>query len=398
MNSFLHENINFDYLKTHAFNYRWAAVDPDVIPLTAADPDFPVASVIRDAIRNTADTGYFSYGSAHGEPAFKEAIAQWYRNNYHATIQAENILPVNSAAHGLFIVANTLLKQGDKAIIPDPVDFLFRKAVEAAGATAIALPLQANTAHFDLNAVEKELQQGAKAIFICNPNNPLGKQITSAHLNDLLTLAIKYNAWIVSDEIWSDIYYEKPVTSIVNQSLLAYDKKIVVSGLSKNFGLAGLRIGYILCDKQEHYQTIFEKSAHATTAFGIATLSQIAGTAALTQAEDWLIDFRSHLTQMRELVFKRIQSIPFLELATAPEATYLAFPKITAPNCTSDQLIKSILEHARVALVPGGKQWFEAHSEGSIRICFSTSAKVLEEAFDRIQNAEAKILDSIKNA
>lgn len=398
MASFKHDNINFDFLRTHAFNYRWAAVDADVIPLTAADPDFPVAPAIRNAIHNCADTGYFSYGAAHGEPAFKEAIAYWYHKNYNALAKAENILPVNSAAHGLFIVASSILQQGDKAIIPDPVDFLFRKAIEAAGATAIALPLLKDSANFDLNAIEQELQKGAKAIFICNPNNPLGKQITPTHLNELISLASKYNIWLVSDEIWSDLYYETPCTSILNQTLTAYDKKIVVSGLSKNFGLAGLRIGYILCDNKLHYDIIFDKSAHATTAFGIATLSQIAGTAALTQAEDWLIEFRVHLMQMRQIVFNRLQSLSFLELAAAPEATYLAFPKITTPQCTSDKLIQAILEHARVALVPGGKQWFEAHSEGSIRICFSTSEIIIQEAFDRIQKAEAKILDSIKNA
>lgn len=398
MNLFEHRTINFDYLRSHAFNYRWAAVDSDVIPLTAADPDFPVAEEIRAAIRSTADIGYFSYGSAHGEPRFKEAIANWYHKNYNAKVKAENILPVNSAAHGLFIVASSFLQQGDKAIIPDPVDFLFRKAVEAAGATAIALPLLKDSANFDLNAVEKELQDGAKAIFICNPNNPLGKQIPPTHLQELISLASKYNAWLVSDEIWSDIFYETPCTSILNQTLPAYDKKILVSGLSKNFGLAGLRIGYIICETETHYDIIFEKSAHATTAFGIATLSQIAGTAALTQAEDWLVEFRAHLTQMRKLVFNRIHSISFLDLPVAPEATYLAFPKIIPPHCTSDKLIQAILTNARVALVPGGKQWFEAHSEGSIRICFSTSEVIIQEAFDRIQKAEPKILDSIKNA
>ena len=384
MSLFANNQVELDILRKRAFNYRWATHDIDVIPLTAADPDFRVAKPIVNAIQEYISSGYFSYGNPRGDEAFKHAIADWFKRYKNADVRPELILPVNSAAYGLFVCAKTILKENENAIIPNPVDFLFRKSIEHAGAQVKTCSVNKENAEFDLDELRKLIDPQTRALFICNPNNPLGKIISAEHLNALIQLAEEYNLWIVSDEIWSDIYYENPFTSIVNNSLRTYNRILIVSGLSKNFALAGHRIGYIITPDEETFEAIYEASGHATTAFGISVLSQVAGTAALTLCDDWLNDFQAHLSKMRKLTLAFIDETPFLE-NNHPDATYLAFPRLINTAKTSEEVVAKILEKARVALVPGGTNWFESESNGHIRICYSTSEEILNEAFNRIR-------------
>ena len=101
MNLFSNNQVDLDILRKRAFNYRWATHDIDVIPLTAADPDFRVAQPIVNAIQEYSACGYFSYGNPQGDAAFKNAIAAWYKRKKNATVNSGFILPVNSAAYGL---------------------------------------------------------------------------------------------------------------------------------------------------------------------------------------------------------------------------------------------------------------------------------------------------------
>ena len=127
MNLFSNNQVDLEVLRKRAFNYRWAAHDIDVIPLTAADPDFRVAKPIADAIQEYSSVGYFPYGNPLGDSEFKNAIAAWYKRKKNAAINPVFVLPVNSAAYGLFICAKTILKENENAIIPNPVEFLFGK-------------------------------------------------------------------------------------------------------------------------------------------------------------------------------------------------------------------------------------------------------------------------------
>jgi aspartate/methionine/tyrosine aminotransferase len=391
MDNFSNDKVDIESLRRKAFNYRWATLEEDVIPLTAADPDFPVASEIREAINHYCSDGYFSYCPPEGLMDFKLAIAQWYSERYNAICEPQHILPVNSAAHGLFIAADTILEPGDNAIIPDPVDFLFRKSIEAAGAEVRTCPIDENTAWQSIDALEDLIDDRTKAIFICNPNNPIGKKLPTDFLNDLIILAEKHQLWIVSDEIWADITFNEPTKSLLNKELVDYSKKIVVSGLSKNFGLAGLRIGYVICPNQQVFDSIFKYSGHQSTAFGISGLSQMAGAAAFSKAGYWLEEFKLHLIKMRSMTLDFINKAEFLS-SVEPDATYLAFPKIKNTDLKADELVQVIHQQARVALVPGGKEWFEQQSEGHIRICYATSEQLLREAFDRIINIQSKII------
>ncbi|MFI5149657.1 MAG: pyridoxal phosphate-dependent aminotransferase [Bacteroidia bacterium] len=383
---FTNDKVKLDILKKRAFNYRWAEVEEGVIPLTAADPDFPVAPEIVEAISRYSQSGFFSYGPAKGLVEFREAISAWYGSTKGVHFDPSLILPVNSAAFGLFLAAKTTLKKGDKAIILTPVDFLFRKAIENAGAEVVISELDKHTGQINLTDIRSKLGKHVKAIFICNPNNPLGKTMTAEDLAGIGALALEHNLWIISDEIWADLHFGSRFQSISVVAPEAKERIIIVSGLSKNFGLAGLRVGYLCTENASLYTKLFENSGHSNTAYGVSTLSQIAGTAALEKGKEWLSAYLCHLNEMRLYTEQRLQTLNAFE-SNSPDSTCLFFPRIILPGITSQEMCDFMLRKARVALVPGGKNWFEANSEGHVRICYSTSQHILQEAFDRMQEA-----------
>ena len=94
-------NIKLDVLKKWAYNYRWAEVPEGTIPLTAADPDYPVAPEIRKALRDYVDNGYFSYTPKMGYPEFMEAASRALWERKHEKISQDCILPIDSAARGM---------------------------------------------------------------------------------------------------------------------------------------------------------------------------------------------------------------------------------------------------------------------------------------------------------
>jgi aminotransferase len=387
---FSHEALSITVLRERAYNYRWATVDKGVIPLTAADPDFPVAEEILNAMREYLQPGVLSYGPPSGLPEFKEAIAHWYFTTKNVEYKTQHILPVDSAAFALFLAAKTFLKKGDKAIVLEPVDFLFRRAIEYAGATVITSSLNKKTGEINILDIEAQMDQKVKAIFICNPNNPLGKTLSLKDLKSIGALAIKHNLHIISDEIWADICYDNSFISIASLNEEIKNRTIVISGLSKNFALAGLRVGYICTGNQRVYDKLFETSHFASTAFGVSTLSQIAATAALTKGGLWLSAFLKHLESMRDYSLLRLNAMKDFEM-NAPNSTYLLFPKLKNTKRNSEEFCDYLLKEAGVALIPGGEKWFEKSSEGHIRICYSTSHTILKEAFDRMEHTLGRL-------
>lgn len=127
-----------------------------------------------------------------------------------------------------------------------------------------------------------------------------------------------------------------------------------------------------------------------TTAYGVSTLSQIAGQAAYEQCWYWVDDFLQHLTQMRDYAVERLNKMKNISCHT-PQGCYLVFPDIRATGMNSTAMAEYLLKEAKVAVVPGAEQWFGPGAEGHIRICFSTSKMILSEALDRIEAALDKL-------
>ena len=180
MSLFNHSNINFDFLRQKAFNYRWAEVPEGIIPLTAADSDFPMAEELVRGLTEAIQKGYMPYVPKLGYPEVRKSIADKLNERKDEHVNPDLLLPIDGAANGMYIIARTILQPGDDAIVFDPVDFLFPSSVEAAGGNVIRFPARVNTDNrIDLSELETYITPRTRMIGLCNPHNPLGKELFS---------------------------------------------------------------------------------------------------------------------------------------------------------------------------------------------------------------------------
>jgi aspartate/methionine/tyrosine aminotransferase len=394
MTSFSDHDVRLDLLRQRAFNLRWAEQPQDVIPLTAADPDFPTAPAIRDAIVRYVQDGVLSYGPAQGLPIFRESVANYLRTRRGAPVDASGVIAVNSAAAGLAMVARQWLTPGDEAIVMDPVDFLFAHTVRSAGGVPVRWSVT-RTGALDLDRLQALITPRTRMLGLCNPHNPLGRCFTREELTAIGRLAERHGLGILSDEIWSEIVY--PPAGFT--SMLALDEAIaartvVVHGFSKSFGLAGLRIGYVAVSDGAMCARMLAASEHPSTVDGAATVSQIGAAAAYDHALPWLGAFIDHLRARRDQATEALNAMPGVHVQ-APDATYVAFAKVSDPPSTIEDLVDRLRREHGVAVVPGSPRWFGEGAAGHLRVCFATSEGILREGLDRMARGISALRSSM---
>ncbi len=388
MNYFDSENVNLKALKKKAYNFRWAEVPEGMIPLTAADPDYPCAPAVKKAMQDYIEDGYFSYTPKSGLEEFKSAFSDYVKTRKNEDIRKENVLPVDSAARAMYIIAKAFLKPGDEMIVFDPCDFLFRESCLAAGAVPVYYPAKLDTENrkMDLSKLEDYITDKTKMLGLCNPHNPYGLVYTKEDLDHIMCICEKHDILIMNDEIWSDIVY--PDAAFHSIYCLGNDRcrrVLSVFGYSKSFGLAGLRIGCVYASDKTMFEQVVAASDVMTTAGGAASISQVAAVAAMNDAREWLDDFIKHLTDNRDFAVNYInQNIPGL-IAYKPEATYLLYVNIKKLGMSAADFVEYLKGNSNLAIIPGGHQFFGEQSEGYVRICIATSREILEEALKRLK-------------
>jgi aspartate/methionine/tyrosine aminotransferase/2-polyprenyl-6-methoxyphenol hydroxylase-like FAD-dependent oxidoreductase len=384
--------VRLDLLRERAFNLRWAQQPPGVIPLTAADPDFPISHAIQEQLVRYVRDGVLSYGPPEGLPQFREAVAAWMRSTRQMDCKAEHVFATDSAASGMAVLARASLAPGDEVLIPDPVDFLLHHTVQRAGAVPVRVSVGPSTSAEEFIAgMETRLNSRTRMLWLCNPHNPLGVVYSREWLEKVAHWAIRHRLRIVSDEIWSDIVYSPHRhVSVAAISPEIARNTVTVYGFSKNFALAGLRVGCLICADPEWKKAIVAASDAESTVYGVSVLSQIAVVAALNDGREWLADFVKHLEAQRDYVLDRLARWPGVT-AQSPQGTYVVFPDVHALSDDPEQFCRHLLDHARVALVPGAPRWFGPGAGGHVRICFATSRRILQTAFDRMEPVIARL-------
>lgn len=383
--SFSDDTVRLELLRERAFNLRWAQQPEGVIPLTAADPDFPVCPAIQEHLVRYVRDGVFSYVPPHGLPQFREAIAEWMRSTRSMECNADHVFATDSAASGMAVVARATLAAGDEVLMPDPVDFLLQHTVAQAGAKPVRIPVNTRTtAEEFISGIETRLTAQTRMLWLCSPHNPLGVVYPREWLEKVSAWVIDRGLRILSDEIWSDIVYQPHRhTAVAAISPEVARNTVTIYGFSKNFALAGLRVGCVICPNAEWRRKIVAASDAESTVYGVSALSQAAVIGALAGGREWLADFVEHLRRQRDYVVERLSRWPGVTVFK-PQGTYVIFPDVRKLDYDVERLCRNLVERARVALVPGVARWFGPGAGGHVRICFATSRGILHEAFDRL--------------
>lgn len=385
---FAADQVDVPTLRARAFNYRWAAHPDGVIPLTAADSDFPVAGEILEALREYLRAGYLPYGPAEGLPELRAAAAHRFRDRRGIDCREDDIFVANSAASALYLVAQcTLTQPGDEALVADPCDFLFERAVSAAGGVVRRYRLGAGRGHgFDPAEIESLITPRTRLLTVCNPHNPLGRVWHRDELEALGDIAVRHDLWIMSDEVWSDIVFApNAFTAVAALRPEIAQRTFTVYGFSKGYGLAGLRLGLVLSPNARQHRLLVETSHADDTAYGASTLSQIAGIAAFERADGWLARFVAHLQRQRDHAVMRLNQMAGVR-CHRPEGTFVVFPDVSELGLDAEAIVDALREHHGLAAVPGIPRFFGPGARGHLRLSIATSRRLLDAALDRLQS------------
>jgi aspartate/methionine/tyrosine aminotransferase len=391
--------VPLDLLRKRAFNLRWAEQPAGVIPLTAADPDFPACPAVREHLMRYVQEGVFSYVPPDGLPEFREAVAEWMRATRGLNCSADDVFATDSAASAMAVVARACLGRGDEVLMPTPVDFLLQHTVEEAGGVPVRVNTgTATTAQEFIAGMEARLSPHTRMLWLCNPHNPLGVVYPRAWLEAVAGWAVARGLRILSDEIWSDIVYP-PHTHTATAALSPEiaSNTVTVYGFSKNFALAGLRVGCVISTDAGWRNEIVSASDAASTVYGVSALSQVAVIGALVGGRQWLSEFLRHLEAQRDYVLERLSRWPGVP-TSSPQGTYVAFPDVRSLDDDAGQFCQRLVDRARVAMVPGSTRWFGPGAEGHVRICFATSRAILREAFDRMESIVEEMAAQTRSA
>ena len=219
----------------------------NAINLSQGFPDFDPPKELMNVLADIAHNGPHQYSITFGAQNLREALAAKHQKNINRTIDAEKeVLVTCGSTEAMMCAMMTICDPGDKVMVFSPFYENYGTDAILSGAEPIYIPLVPPSYEFDIDLIEQGFQQGAKAIIVCNPSNPCGKVFTYEELEAIGRLAVKYDAFVVTDEVYEYLVYE-PYKHICMASLPGmYEHTITCNSLSKSYSITGWRLGYLI--------------------------------------------------------------------------------------------------------------------------------------------------------
>ena len=289
------------------------------------------------------------YPLSEGSELTRERIAQWYPGATHA-----NVTVVNGGSEANFLTLFTLLGRGDRLAfeVPNSLQGPGLGRFFGGGTDTFRLKLRGGRWGLDVDELERAVDRTTTVIMVCNPNNPTGAVMTEEEMDAVVRVAERRGAWIVADEIYrgTEVEGDEPSPSFWGRS----DRVVVTSGLSKAFGLPGLRIGWAV-GPEAFIHDLWERHDYTTLTPGMA--SDILCGAAMEPTKRAAIFertrgiVRSQLPRMEEWIHTHDDVFRYAR----PTAGAIAYVKYRLP-VSSTKLVDRIREEQSVLLV-GGDQF-----------------------------------------
>jgi len=346
-----------------------------VISLGVGEPDFATPWEIRNEAILCIENGQTAYTSNSGTLECRAAISDYLKSRFKAIYQPKNeILLTVGVSEAVDLAFRTILNPGDEVIIPEPNYVCYSPLILMTGATAVGIDTS-NTGFIPtVECLRHAITPKTKAIVLCSPNNPTGAVIPKDILEGILALAKKHHLWIISDEIYAELSYT-PYTSFASLEG-AHAHCILLNGFSKAYAMTGWRLGY-MCGPESFIQRAIK--IHQYGALCAPTIAQHAAAYALLHPE--LIEpMRKSYELRRNLIHKRLNEIGLPTML--PQGAFYCFPSIKSTGLSSEDFALQLLQHAKVAVVPGSV--FGLGGEGYVRCCYATHIDLLKTAMARI--------------
>ncbi len=355
-----------------------------VVHLEIGEPDFETPPHVIAAAKTALDEGWTHYGPTQGYPDFRQVIATHVSETRGINAGPEHVCVVPGGKPILFFPMMALLDVGDEVIYPNPGFPIYESMIRFLGATPVPMPLvEARGFSFDLNRFKDSLTDKTKMVILNSPQNPTGGVIPAEDIVAIADMVRDRDLIVLSDEIYSRIYYEEKPASIASLPGMQ-EKTIILDGFSKIYAMTGWRLGYGVMPTWlvDPVNKLMVNSNSCT-----ASMVQRAGMAALTGPQDAALAMVAEFRKRRDAFIAGLNTIPGFR-CPIPQGAFYAFPNIEGTGRTSKQLADELLYEAGVACLNGGA--FGQFGNGYIRFSYANSLENLMEAVDRMKKYLAR--------
>jgi aspartate aminotransferase len=370
----------------------------DPYRLDQGDVSFDAPDSVKRAMERAIAENRSHYVQTTGVPRLLELLAQ--------KLQTKNGIPVGSpdevmvttgGIHALYILCQALLESGDEVILPDPEWPPAINNVTLARGTVVPCPLrEALDWRWDLDELESTITPKTKAIYVNSPHNPTGGVLTRKDLERIAAIADAHGLWILSDEAYEDVLYDRAEHVSIASLPGMYERTIPFYTFSKSYAMTGLRLGYVAVKDAVLRDRM--KKVLFYTASNISSIVQYGGIGALEGSQECIDAFRTELRARRDLFYDGIEEHADGVLAGAPpKGAFYAFLRIDpawTPDANQGQtslswaLAQQLIERGRIGCVPGAD--FGANGEGYVRFCFARDRRELQGALESMRSLFAR--------
>lgn len=361
-----------------------ATEDKAVISLAQGIPSFTTAPHIKEAaISAITQSITDKYTSGYGIDELRQAMVEKIKRDNAISASLAQVIVTHGAIEAVIATLLTIANPEDEIIIltPDYASHITQAQIAQHGRKPILVSLEETEKGWilDPQKIEAAMSPHTKALLFCNPCNPTGKVYTYEELQQIAQIAIKYNLYIISDEMYEYFTFDTKKHISIGSFPEVADRVISIFGVSKSYAMTGWRIGYIVANK-ELIPQIFK--IHDSLVTCPAVVSQYAALAAITGKQEIVEEYRKTFEKRRDLTMKIFNKSTKIKL-TSPEGSYFAFPKIMKPINDATVAIRLIHE-AKVAVIPGSA--FGTGGENHLRISFGGEEEQLKEGLKRLVN------------
>ncbi|MFM0250393.1 pyridoxal phosphate-dependent aminotransferase [Paraburkholderia sediminicola] len=350
----------------------------DVIVLSVGDPDFATpAPIVERAIEALRD-GDTHYSAVSGREPLRAAVAEEHAHTTGCDVSAANVILTAGAQNGVFAASLCLLEAGDEVIVPEPMYLTYEACVRATGATLVPVPVDAARAfHLDCDALEAAITPRTQAIFFATPCNPTGVVMPRADLERIARLAVEHDLWVLSDEVYADLTFEREHVSIAALPGMA-ERTVTLGSLSKSHAMAGWRVGWAIGPA-----TLIEHMGRLALAmlYGLPGFIQQAALTALRNKAPIVAEMREVYRRRRDVVFERLHRVAGLR-CLLPEAGMFMMVDVSGTGLDTVDFTWQLFRAQGVSLLDASA--FGETANGFVRLGFVVDEASLIDACERI--------------
>ncbi len=364
----------------------------NAINLSQGFPDFDPPIELINELKNVADAGPHQYEITWGSQRFREALAIKQTKYMGVPIDADKEIVVTcGSTEAMMVAMMTVCNPGDKVIVFSPFYENYVADTILSGAKPIYVSLKPPTFDFDREELEQAFKQSPKALILCNPSNPTGKVFTREELQFIADLAIKYDVFVIADEVYEHIVMDPYEHTYIAALPGMYERTLSCSSLSKTYSITGWRLGYIIAPS---YVIDNARKVHDFLTVGAAAPLQAAALAGLNMPEQYYIDLKKLYTKKCNLFLKGLDEAGLTYFK--PQGAYYVMVDISEFYKGKDtDFCEWLIREVGVAAVPGSS-FFKEDINNYIRFHFAKKEETLIEATKRLATLRDKVNKGIK--